>query len=134
MKVITDRENRELYFKEQPEVRLRVIELQTPKGACAAWERLRNEGIGDEDIKSLFLQTKFTEQTLNNEARHNVVSSATANMKHLGTGATSAIIDTVTREADRPSPSVSKIIGQMVADGLSATEIGNQFVARFREA
>jgi len=134
MKIISDRAKRELFFEEWPEVRLRGAELQTPWGACAAWERLRGEGIDDDAIKELFVHTKYIELTLNKSARHKVANVAVEQMNHLGVDAVWAVIDTVTREAYLPSAAVSRVIGQMEADGLSAMEIGDRFVARFREA
>lgn len=134
MKTITDRENGVLYFEERPDVRLRGVELQTPWGACAAWERLRGEGIDDEAIEELFAEAKYVEQALSNSARHKVANVATEQMNHLGVDAAWAVIDTVTREAHLPSAAASRVISQMKGDGLSAKEIGDRFVARFREA
>jgi hypothetical protein len=122
-----------LYFEERPEVGIRLAELQTIWGACAAWERLRGEGIDDNEILALFAQAKFTEHTLSNDAKIKVFEAIAQQMNNLGIEAAWAAIDTITREARKPSPAAAKIIGQFETCGLTAMEIGDRFVSRFRE-
>ena len=129
MKVDTDREKGLLHFEGQPEIGLRLTELQTPDSAGCAWKRLRGLGVDDVAIKELFIQAKYVERTLSNSARYKVESVATEQMKHLGADTAWAVIDLVASKARSPSAAASQIIGQMENDGLSAKEIGNQFEA-----
>jgi hypothetical protein len=134
MKIMINRKIRVLYFEKHPEVRLCVTELETLCGVGAAWERFRAAGIDDTAIKDILAQAKYVELSLNCSGRRKVETVAAEQMNCLGVGAAWAVIDTVTREAHLPSKAVSQVISQMDGDGLSAKEIGDQFIAWCHEA